>query len=293
MSGQEDMFDVDEGVAVNSESSDAEKTDLSSIKNNLLGNDNESSSDKMTDLANSSSDSGDDDEESNEADEELAAFDAKLAQALGIKSADGDSSSHDPYGLSDEDMNDEQMEALDEHLEKVFRERKKITSKKSQTKDAKESIVNFKCRVLELLEIFVKERHSDRLTMDLLIPLLMSIQMTKSSLVSRKACNVVREYGRLCKGKNLPDIEDVDEIVDILKAVHSQASQGGSNAFATACSQASLLIVKVLASKDKENLRKALLVYHTTQEQALFDQNCKVKNSFFFDWLNWCSSLQR
>lgn len=225
-------------------------------------------------------------------DDELIAFTAKLESAVGtrprIQGLDAKESSS-----SDEDMDDEQMEALDYHLEKVFRERNKLTSKKNERRDAKENIINFKCRVLELLEIYVKQQHADTLALSLLLPILTVIRTTTSPLVASKACNLMREYARLCKGNGLPDATDVESVLERLEKVHDEAGKDASNAHGNACSQASLLLVRVLVAQDRELLRRVVNVYAGTQENTLFDSRCKVKTHFFTDWLNWCTSAKR
>ena len=238
-------------------------------------------------------DSEEDMDDDNAADEELAAFDAKLALALGTKPSGEDPVSDDSANSTDDEMNDEQMEAIDAQLVQVFKEREKITSPKSQKKDAKETFVNFKCRVLELLEIFIKQQHASALALDLLLPLLRVIRNTTSKLVSRKACDLIKDYARLCKGKTVPDVEVRIPLMDMLHSIHSEAMKEGSNAFTSACSQASLLIVRVLAAKDRENLRQVTATYAGTQERLLFDPQCKVKVSFFLDWLNWCAQARK
>jgi DNA polymerase phi len=285
MLGQEEMFEHGDEVADGM--SDVEQIDASE----LIGDDSLIADDDSTaDNANEGSDISSDTDED---DDELAAFDAKLAQALGTRPTKKDGVANSDDELSDEDMEDEQMEALDEQLAKVFKGRRIETSKKSQRKDAKERIINFKCRVLELLEIFLKEQHTNPLGLKLLIPLLTTIRTTKSSLVSKKACDVIREYVRLCKGKTVPTIADQDATFDLLAATHGKATHEGSNAYTSACSQASLLIVKVLVAQDRENLRRVVLQYAATQERFLFDAHCKVKTQFFSDWLNWCNSARK
>ena len=56
-------------------------------------------------------------------------FDKKLAEALGTAGMDDS----DDDGS---DMDDDQMMALEPHLESIFKERKKASSKKSKRKDA-------------------------------------------------------------------------------------------------------------------------------------------------------------
>ena len=224
--------------------------------------------------------------------DELAALNAKLAGIVGTRPGNEDLDAEDS-SASDEEMTDEQMFEMNASLEHIFREQKKATSKKSDKKDAKENMVNFKCRVLDLLEIYVKQEHGNGLGFSLILPILTLIRTTTSPLVSRRACDVMREYARLCKGGGVPQIEDTESVFVLLEAVHVSAIKEGSNAHASACSQASLLLVRVLVARDRECLRRVVKVYAATQESALFDSSCKVKTSFFTDWLNWCTSARK
>ena len=287
ISGQNEMFDCigdDDDGGETSDTEEIHMTDVTAISAPARHNSNAGHDPDTED--GSFSETGNDESDLDCADVELAAFDAKLAIALGIRAT---AHTNDDES-TDEDMNDEQMEALDQHLEKVFRERKKVTSKKLQRKEAKENILNFKNRVLDLLEIFIKQQPNSVLALDLLVPVLTVIRTTKSPLVSGKACDLMRKYSNLCKGKNLPGSVDKATIFRLLVEVHNQATKQGSNAYTSSCSQASLLLVRILASQDRENLRRVLSVYSATQERALFDPKCKVKTSFFSDWLNFCSS---
>ena len=289
-SGQEEIFDKDDEDA--EDAPDLEDLEIANAHSDQIGADEAGSdipSSETPPIASSNEDTDDD----NVDEGDLAAFEAKLAQALGTKPSGKDTESSNESESTSEDMNDEQMEALDAQLVKIFRERKKVTSKKHQLKDAKETIVNFKCRVLELLEIFIKQKYASPLSLDLLQPLLKVIRTTTSSLVSSKACGLIRDYARLCKGKNVPYNENKDAIFDVLHSVHDEATKEGSNAYTSACSQASLIVVRVLDTQDRENLRQVAATYARTQERLLFDPQCKVRVSFFLDWLNWCAQVRK
>lgn len=242
------------------------------------------------------SSSHEDEEDEDGLDEDLVAFNAKLAQALGTHPGNEDLDAEDS-DASDQDMNDEQMQALDKHLENVFRERKKVAVKKTETKDAKKTIIDFKCRVLELLEIFVKKQHQNALALLLISPLLTLLRTTFSPQVSQKAGDLLREYTRLCKGKGLPAIENVHTIIDLLEFVHGEALIQGPHTHTSGCSQASLLLAKVLANHDMDLLDQVVDIYSSTfsasQKKAIADQNFKVKMSFFTDFNNWVSSLKK
>ena len=235
----------------------------------------------------------DPDGDADDAAEQLAIFDAKLASKLGTRPAMDDINANDDNESSDEDMNDEQMEALDEHIEKIFQERKNATSKKTQNKDAKEAVVNFKCRVLALLDVYIKQEHKNPLALQLLVPLLNVIRMTKSPIVSSKACDSIGNYSRICKPNSVPCISDTEGVLALLRTIHEQASKEGSNAYSSACSRASLLIVKALAAQDQENLRLVESVYGQTHQDFMLSQKSRTKPSFFSDWLNWSVSARK
>ncbi|KAG8532636.1 uncharacterized protein KY384_002513 [Bacidia gigantensis] len=231
----------------------------------------------------SNDDQGEDDPE------ELAVFDLKLAQALKTHTSqvDGETSS------SNGDMNDDQMGELDEQLEHMFRERKKTTNRKNEQRRARETIVNFKCRVLELLDVYLKQEHANPLALKVILPLLQLARKSGSPLVSRKACDLIREYSRRCRGDGIARIADSASAMELLGSIHEEAAKEASNAHAGACSQASILVVRTLAALDREYLRQVVRLYANSQERSLLDAGFKIKAAFFKDWLNWCSNAPK
>ena len=228
-----------------------------------------------------------------ESDEEVAIFEAKLAQTLGSRPGINDTQANDSSS-SDEDMNDEQMEALDGPLEKVFQERKKLTSnkksKKTEQKAAKETVVNFKCKVLELLIIYIRQQHKDPLALNLLLPVLVLIRTTTTPRISRRACDLLEDYTKICKKRGLPKVEDTRFLDDLLEQVHTEVGIEASNAHTSACSRASLLLVKILVAHDSQSMNKAIDRYASTKEKASTRPGFKVRPAFFEDWKTWRSS---
>lgn len=279
------MFDEVDDVASNAENDDMSDV----VEVNGVSDDDEKNSE--ADGTGNSSD-GSDDAASGD-DEELAIFDSKLAEALGTHRADNDMDADGDAASTDEDMNDEQMEALDVHLETIFKERKKIANKKTEKKDAKETIVNFKLRVLDLLQIYIKQQHTNPLALDLVLPLLRLIRTTGSKQVSEKGCNVVREFARLCKGKAVPVPTGTDAPLILLRHVHQEAERQGSNAHGNACSQMSLLLVKVLVGLDRDNVERVVDMYADTRKHQLLDKHCNVQPGLFSDFNNWCTSASK
>ncbi|MCJ1405050.1 DNA-directed DNA polymerase [Xylographa trunciseda] len=283
VSGQQEIFDQEDS----DNESDAFISDVEEI--------NDRTPDAGTvlhDTPDSSVDGQLQDDSSDAVDDELAEFDAKLAQALGTRRLDGDLAANEEES-SDEDMDDEQMEALDEQLESVFRERKKLTSKKDEKKEAKETIVLFKSRVLELLEIYIKQQYLDQQAYTIILPLLSLVRTTSNKLVSEKTCNLIRDYSRLYKLKDrLKPPGLPGKIKLLLEAVHKEAMEEGSNAHANACSQASLLLTKIYITNGGD-LSDIMSQYAVTQLAFMTEPGCHIRTSFFSDWLNWCTSARK
>ena len=340
--GEAETADEDEGSSVGSDVELEEASGLLNGKEDVSGASSASGS-----TSSQASDSEVVEGEEDDSDEELALFDAKLAQALRTRKGDDDLDGHDDDDSSSaSSMNDEQMEALDTHLEAVFRERKNAAStpasKKKENQNAKENIVNFKCRVLEFLQIFVKRTLDKPISLTVLVPVLALLRTTSNPVLIKQTSNLIREFSQICKANtstqpkkkknkkknhnqnqnqantkpdnpnsapapSIPQLStpsDIQQALKILESIHKEARLGtGSNAHATACSQASLILVKVLARNDNNdnddnhgsgaNLRKVVAVYAQTQASMLLDERCGVKVGFFTDWLNWCGSWRQ
>ena len=240
----------------------------------------------------SSSEDSDAENSSTEDDDEAAEFDRKLADALGTRRADEDLAVKESES-SDEEMDDEQMEALEPMVTNIFKERNKTTTKKSN-KDAKETIIQFKCRVLELLEIYVKQQQKSSTALVVIRPLLVLMRSTSSKLVSEKAHSVLKEYMKAYKLNAKVENHEVDMIVarGTLHKVHELVTIPGSNAYVSACSQASLLLVKMMVNNGGR-LEDAWADYSKTGEKMARDPQCKVLGSFFQDWFNWLVSAKQ
>lgn len=292
MAGQQEMFDQDDDEDAEEEDDDDED-DHDHDKDEDMIDVEEMDSDVEVVEAGEGSDSdsdSDEEEEDNEEDAaEVAAFEAKLAAALGTHRADDDAESE-----SDADMNDDEMEKIDESLANVFRARKQAADQIKDKKDARENMINFKNRVLDLIEIYVKKCHSSLLALDLLLPLLRLARRSSVKQIAGKANSVLREYTKLCKGNALPKIGgEAEPVWELLRAIHKEACHSGPPAHATASSQASLLVVKVLIADDKAAISDVVDVYASTRKEQLRSTKCHVQPSFFTEWNNWCVSASK
>jgi DNA polymerase phi len=300
LSGQQELFaqgedgdgageeeESDDGSAIDVEDmSDVEMIDGEAV--GVDGSDKSGSDDDDEDSDDESS--GDDDEADEEDDEELAAFDKKLAEALGTAGFDMDGDEDD----QDSDMNDEDMLAIEPALEKVFKEIKKRSGKKQDNKEAKDNIINFKNRVLDLLTIYVKAQHSNILALDILMPLAILIRTTSSKPTAEKAFAVLKNYFDACsKHKTTPAVSDSEPVLALLASVHEEMAKDGSKLHASACSRSSLFLAKVLVAMDAKHYSAVATLYAELQEKWWLDPKSKVHGSVFTEWISWSIATRK
>jgi DNA polymerase phi len=230
----------------------------------------------------------DSDEEPDDDDEDSRKLDEALAKALGTHVLnEGDEESD-----SDADMTDSEMMALDSKLVEIFSQRKKVPNKKQEQKDAKETMVNFKSRVLDLLEIYVKKQATNPLAFNLLLPLLQLIRTTKTKQLAEKAYEIILSFHKASrtskKSEDAPTV-NISEQLKLLKAIHAEASKDPSHMFAKAASSACLLVASSMYKADKGSVKKIAGVYRNSQV-AWVQGEVKMQAAFFVEWVNWCQS---
>lgn len=276
----EDMSDVEmvDGELVKSRESDTDDSDA------VSGSDSESGDDDSSEEATS------DDEED---DEELRQFNDKLALTLQTSKLSANGTGSDESS-DDEDMDDEQMMALDPHLTKIFQERSKLSSKKKQREDAKQSVVQFKSRVLDLLAMLMDKEYSNPLTLEVLLPLLRRTRAGENKQLTDKTSKILRTYtdARVHHKAPLPKPNNLEAVWEILKGIHEEANLGGrSSVHATACSNASLHVVKILVGVDKSNYSGAVDIYAETQKRWFMDKKSAIQPVLFTQFQTWSVSV--
>ncbi|KAF2237325.1 hypothetical protein EV356DRAFT_462095 [Viridothelium virens] len=293
--GQNALFDQDgddgsDGVIEGLDDSDVEEVD-GAISAEEDGASNGSAQDSES--GDAMSDATDNDNE-----EELQRLDASLGEILKTGRSTAEEEATD-----DESMDDDEMMALEPHLTKVFQERKKASSKKRDNKDAKEMMINFKNRILDLLTIYVKQEYSNVLALDLILPLLQLILESTSKQLAEKAFNLLKQYIELCgkKKEGLPHPEDLESVWTTLQTLLERVSRKNAKLYQNACSRSSLFLVKVVThmeqSSKNENGRQALGraqdMFSGLQKRWLMDPKLEIQFSFFQNWLGWCNDMRK
>ncbi|XP_073471144.1 myb-binding protein 1A [Aquarana catesbeiana] len=182
-------------------------------------------------------------------------FRKQLMDALHAgKAMDGDD--------SDDELDDETMMALDENLSALFAEQKKrIQAKKDQkAKIRHEKILrrDFKTKVLDLIEVFVKKQSSSPLVFNIIEPLLSVIQQSMSSDSNQQEQDFLRKtadifMNDLCKSKHYcKDVSELkDDLHDMMERLVKRASKQSDSSVALYCFSASLYLFKVLKWTDQ------------------------------------------
>jgi len=320
LSGQQALFDDNADHDGQADEMDlGEETSASASD----GSANEDSNGQSRD-GESSQSSQDEDDESLEGEalsEELIKLDNALATALGTTkhnnplTAAGDHNAEDPPdSSSDSDMDDDQMIALDPHLTAIFRDRKATTStstsKKQDKKDAKQTVINFKNRVLDLLSIYIKKQHANPLAFDIILPLLQLMRNTRSRQISEKTFKLLESYLKAAKKSKstLQDQEcigpphdgvrssesiDTNKIMQKLNDIHAEALLFASTAHSRACSKSSLFLARVLLGSDPSHHPKVAALYAATEKKRLGTKS-QLPNTFFDAWHEWsCDWVRR
>ncbi|KAI8938931.1 hypothetical protein NX059_004786 [Plenodomus lindquistii] len=285
LEGQKELFRLgDDDVEEEQSSDDADD-----------GSDVEMIDGESDDSHDESSDSTGTEESEGEDDAELTQFNNLLAITLQTNKPDLDGEAPDD-SEEESDMDDEQMMALDPHLSKIFQQRSQATSKKKEREDAKQSVVQFKSRVLDLLAIFLEKQYSNALTLDVLLPVLRRTRANANKQTADKAFRMLKMFfdSRTKRKAPLPKPEEVEPVWEVLKAIHEEAKLGGAaKMHADACSSASLHVVKVLVGLDKSNYAKVVDVYAETQKAWFLEKKSHLQPVLFTQFQNWSVSARQ
>ncbi|RAL66117.1 hypothetical protein DID88_005788 [Monilinia fructigena] len=292
--GQQEMFDEnpddEDAMDIDGEDdeidSDVEIVDMNGEEGHL--NSHLAEGDEDSDEDNEEESEESDDEGDDEANKEL---NDALAKVLGTSAVDQNNEAEDDD--SDADMTDSGMDALTPKLEEVFgRMQKKGPSKKQEQKEAKENMINFKSRVLDLLDIYAKKQASNPLAAEILLPLLRLIRTTKAKHLSDKAFSIVQSFAKSRSKASSSDGEveiNIKAHIALIKAIHEEVLKDQSKVFAKAASTASLSLASGIYRADRSQFEKIGKVYLHTMTKC-DAEGVKIQASFVSDWVNWWQS---
>lgn len=314
--GQRELFDIDDEDEVMDDTSSSDDDDeeegsdveVIDVEENSADEEDDGDDDDDDDEDSESSDDDDNGEDDDDADdepldEETRKLHAALAEALGT-SKNPDASDSD----SDESMDDDQMLLVDEQLSKIFKHRK-TPNKRQQRASAKESVVNFKNRVLELLEIYVKGDGSCDEKIRVIAPCLEAMRETGNASVRSNAHSVLKSLTQSNKKKSPKDKEEdttatatftsPSSAFEILQQIHQESSQSNQNSqqsreHAASCSHCSLYISRILVAGDKSWIERIIELYFTkTMVNWMTDAKFGTQPALFTDFVTWAGTIRK
>jgi len=154
--------------------------------------------------------------------------------------------------------------------------------------------VNFKNRVLDLIESYLKHQQQNPLAIEFVVPLLTLVRTSQTKQLADRGANIIQQFCGRCKGNNVPELRDaqIADAKQILQSIHNEACLESSNAHSTNASQASILLIRTLLHADPTYLEPVVQIYAGTRMRQLSEKNCRVLPGFFTDWNNWCQSAR-
>ncbi|KAH3672052.1 hypothetical protein WICMUC_004453 [Wickerhamomyces mucosus] len=250
-------------------------------------------------------DDDDDDESNDEEDEEVDDINevekktnVALAEALKVPyNGEIFLSSDDEDISSEESMDDEQMMQIDDHLSKIFKQRQDALNnvmtgnkRKQEVSDAKVNILNFKNRILEMLEIYVKKTSENELILSMILPLLNALKLTLDKNLGSKIHKLLKL--KICKIKNI-NIKNFNriELLEILNQIHKDMLKSTNIVdYNLSCSQCSIFLSKQILQIDEDNIGEIIELYCSLLKNWFKKKNSRLTSSTFFDFINWLNS---
>ncbi|CCG83491.1 DNA polymerase phi [Taphrina deformans PYCC 5710] len=250
----------------------------------------------------SDDDDGEEDEDNEAADEERdAALDAALRNALGgkkrkasemnvVHAGEGHESDFEADSDEEEDLlDDDQMLAMDATLENIFKRRKQESgrSRKKDRVGLKVSTIQFKRKVIDLLDQYARLCPSSGLVVETLLPLLQCARKSSDANLSERIQSLVRQ--RVTKAKQLPQVASTQTLLALLRQVHDEAERANTPPQLSACSQTALFLIRLTLSLDEDRVSDIVRLYGDSQLKWLNKKHSKLNTGFFVDFVNWCT----
>lgn len=312
--GQEKLFGEEGEEGEDEEESEVEEfhgTDDEAEEDK--GESNESDGDDESEDDSEEEEDSDDDSKSlshndiSEADRKLT---TALADALGTKEEAEDDSDYD----SDSSMDDDQMLALDSQLAAIFKERaqteggddddesgkskkKSLTKnqlKKKEAAEAKESIVQFKHKALDLISVYLKSYTNREWSLEIFecgFILLHLVGTTKDRALSDKTQTVLKQRLYKLRYQNFVAEDAESELEELLAKCHDQAIAAANPGHASVLAGMSMLVSKALAERGQ--LEQVVRQYGDTMLEWISKPKSRLQASMFFDLANWAGDLRK
>ncbi|RCK64872.1 DNA polymerase V [Candida viswanathii] len=237
----------------------------------------------------------------------------KLAQALGIPTKESGEVKFDELDdlTSDEEyesdsMDDEQMMAMDDELSRIFKHRQDTLNslptgnkRKLEVLEAKENMVFFKNRILDLLEIFNRVNGSLHYNLTFIEPLITLMNLTLDKNLGVKAHKLLKN--KVSKTKIEPEelakyyadpAGYYTSLIQLVSDLQEKAStiKSSNQSVIQSYNQSCIVVAKNLIALDEQNMEKVVEIYSRSFKQWCLSSDSKLQSSLFFDFTNWVNS---
>ncbi|KAI8057851.1 DNA polymerase phi-domain-containing protein [Syncephalis plumigaleata] len=190
-----------------------------------------------------------------------------------------------------ESLGDDDMEPFDRALESMFKEKK---AAKNEKKHMTEATLQFKLRIMDLIEIVIRKQSSSALLMELMLPLLSIAQPTNTKSIDAATETLARRAtvilgDRLAKLKSpMTGLDTEDDTVDIAKTILFMTTKAtASGSFSSLCGRLVAQIVRSLLASDsadaKKQLAKIIQHYSVMLDRFCSDRHTRIMPDLFME----------
>lgn len=225
----------------------------------------------------------------------------KLAEALGIPTDTSGEVKFDDISDDNEseEMDDEAMMAMDDELSRIFKERHTALAaggSRAQRKEkaqARQNMVAFKSRVLDLLELFCTKQPGSALVVAMAQPLAELVCTTSDTVIRDKARRILK--AKVTKSK-VAAVSDVglfkEDVLALMRFIHETVHRASTPAAVQVCASANVYLAKSLLLVDLTALEEVMAIYTASMVQWAMDKKDKATAAFFTDFVTWLGSVR-
>ncbi|XP_028411187.1 rDNA transcriptional regulator pol5-like [Dendronephthya gigantea] len=249
---------LNEDSALQIEENDEDQEMISGDEDDSQGGDNDESEEEET-----SSDDDDDDDDTKDSVDPLFKVDLQAALGNALANEDDDEKEAEQ---SDSDLDDDAMMKFDEALSEVFKQHLTAKQEKKKMKDAKKSLLHFKLRVLDLVEIIIKKQPSTDLILELMQPILEIIRTCLTNkdftTLGERAQGIFKN--RLCAIKEHPKLSpsNVESVHSNIEILLKQAIKAPSVTMVTLMSTGCLFLIRHLRGAKESDEKQKKMKYN-------------------------------
>ena len=236
--------------------------------------------------------SGDESDGTADIDQEqlLKALGSHLLDTNGEKAGNGEDDESDSE--EEPDMSDSEMMAMNDTLVAAFDHISgKGANEANEAKKATAGVVQFKNRILDLVEAYLQQQPRNTKVIFAQFPYLVRLaSQTKSSDIRARVVDILSRYRKrflkdrkqwLEEGKRKKQVSDY---VSTLEDVHKEVGHRDSQMFAKAASAACLTIAAAVVAADKKKIGQLNKMHEKLEAELMTEKRKKVHKSFFETW---------